>query len=46
MAHGKYGEFKFLVDGEVVVDGGTLAFLGIMPSSNQVLEAVRAALAK
>ena len=44
MVHGKYGEFKFLVDGKVVVDGGMLAFLGKLPSSDEVLEAVKTAL--
>lgn len=44
MVHGKYGEFKVLVDGETVVDGGALAFMGVLPSRRQVLEAVRAKL--
>jgi len=44
MVHGKYGEFKFLVDDKVVVDGGMLAFLGKLPSSDQVLDAVKNAL--
>ena len=46
MVRGKYGEFKFLVDDKVVIDGGALAFLGLLPSSNQVLDAVKTALAK
>ena len=45
MVHGKYGEFKILVDDAVVIDGGSLAFLGVLPSGRQVLEAVRARLA-
>ena len=45
MVHGKYGEFKVLVDGETVVDGGSLAFMGVLPSRRQVLEAVQAKLA-
>ena len=44
MVHGKYGEFKILVDDAVVIDGGSLAFLGVLPSGRQVLEAVRARL--
>lgn len=44
MVHGSYGEFKVLVDDVVVVDGGSLAFLGVMPSTRQVLEAVKAKL--
>ena len=46
MVRGKYGEFRFLVDGKVVIDGGALAFLGLLPSSDQVLDAVTTALAK
>jgi hypothetical protein len=31
MVRGRYGEFKVLVDGEPVVDGGSLAALGVLP---------------
>jgi hypothetical protein len=31
MVRGKYGEFNFLVDDKVVIDGGALAFLGLLP---------------
>jgi hypothetical protein len=41
MVHGKYGEFKVLVDNEIVVDGGALTFLGVLPSGRVVLEAVK-----
>jgi hypothetical protein len=41
MIHGSYGEFKVLVDGQTLVDGGALAFLGVLPSGREVLEAVR-----
>ena len=41
MVRGSYGEFKVLVDGETLVDGGALAFLGVLPSGREVLEAVR-----
>jgi hypothetical protein len=41
MVHGHYGEFKVLVDGEVVSDGGALTFLGIMPSASEVIARVR-----
>ncbi len=44
MVHGKYGEFKILVDDAIVIDGGALAFLGVLPSARQVLEAVKARL--
>ncbi len=41
MAHGPYGEFKVLVDGKVVVDGGAKVILGIMPSADKIIDAVR-----
>jgi hypothetical protein len=42
MIHGNYGEFKVLVDDEVVVDAGAKAVLGILPSGRRIVEAVRA----
>ena len=42
--HGSYGEYKVLVDGETVVDGGARVILGIMPSGRRVVEAVRSRL--
>jgi hypothetical protein len=27
-----YGEFKILVDGDTIIDGGATAFLGVLPS--------------
>ena len=44
MIHGSYGEFKVLVDGDTLIDGGSLAFLGVLPSSREVLAAVQARL--
>ena len=44
MVRGNYGEFKILVDGDVVIDGGAAAFLGLLPSSRKVVAAVRARL--
>ena len=44
MVHGHYGEFKVLLDDKTVVDGGALAFLGIMPSAREIIDTVRAAL--
>ena len=44
MVHGRYSEFKVLVDGREVIDGGALTALGIMPSRRKVLEVVRASL--
>jgi hypothetical protein len=42
--HGKYGEYKVLVDGREVVDGGTLAALGVLPAPRKTIAAVREAL--
>lgn len=42
--HGSYGEYKVLVDGAVVVDGGARVVLGIMPSGKKIVEAVRSRL--
>lgn len=44
MVCGHYGEFKVLLGDRVVVDGGVKVVLGIMPSSDTVLDAVRAGL--
>jgi hypothetical protein len=44
MVRGRYGEFKILVDGDTVIDGGPLAALGLLPSGRRVVEAVRGAL--
>ena len=41
MVRGRYGEFKVLVDGETVIDGGALAVLGLLPSGRKVIDAVR-----
>ena len=41
---GHYGEYKVLVDGETVVDGGALVVVGVMPSARRTVEAVRALL--
>ena len=42
---GAYGEFKVLVDEEVVVEAGALGFLGVLPAVGSVLERVRERLA-
>lgn len=42
MVRGRYAEFKVLVDGDQVIDGGAMAMLGVLPSARTVLEAVRA----
>ena len=41
MVRGHYGEFKVLVDGNTIVDGGATAFLGVMPSGRKIVEIVR-----
>ena len=38
---GRYGEYKVLVDDDVVLDVGILSALGILPSSRKVIELVR-----
>lgn len=45
MIRGHYGEYKVLVDGEVVVDGGPLVIVGVMPPARKTLELVRDRLA-
>jgi len=42
MVHGRYGEYKVLVDGQTVIDGGALTVLGVLPAGRKVVEAVRA----
>jgi hypothetical protein len=44
--HGNYGEYKVLVDGEVVVDGGSKVVFGVFPSGKKVVEAVRQRLSR
>ncbi len=46
MVPGHYGEFKVLVDGQLVIDGGKLAVVGIVPSGETVVAAVRERLSK
>jgi hypothetical protein len=41
MVRGRYGDFKVLVDGDVVIDGGSAAFLGMVPSRAKILAAVQ-----
>jgi hypothetical protein len=36
-----YGEFKILVDGKILIDGGVKAVLGILPSGQDIVKAVR-----
>jgi hypothetical protein len=46
LVKGRYGEFKVLVDGDIVVDGGALVALGIMPTGRKVVETVRPLMSK
>jgi hypothetical protein len=46
LVHGPYGQFKVLVDGVTVVDGGKWAALGVLPSRATVVDAVRAKLGR
>jgi len=41
MVHGRYGEFKVLVDDQAVIDVGLLSTIGILPSDRKMVEAVR-----
>jgi hypothetical protein len=41
---GHYGEYKVLVDGDTIVDGGPLVTVGIMPSGRKIVDQVRARL--
>ncbi len=43
---GPYGQFKVNVDGKEVVEGGPLAMLGVLPSGDTVVAAVRAEVEK
>jgi len=42
MQHGSYAEYKVLVDGQTVINGGALTALGIVPARRKVVEVVRA----
>jgi hypothetical protein len=44
MIHGRYAEYKILVDGKTVIDGGALTALGVVPSDRDVISAVRQAM--
>ena len=41
---GAYGEFTVLVDGRPVVSGGPLGWMGVLPTTAEVLAKVRARL--
>ena len=46
MVRGHYGEFKVLVDGETVIDGGARVVLGVLPAAQKVVAAVRERLSR
>ena len=46
MVRGHYGEFKVLVDGDTIIDGGAAAFLGVLPSRRTIVAAVKDSLKK
>jgi hypothetical protein len=41
MTSGSYGEFTVLVDGRIVLTGGKLTALGVLPLARRVVDAVR-----
>jgi hypothetical protein len=41
MIRGHYGEYKVMVDGETVVDGGPLVVIGVMPPARKTVQLVR-----
>ncbi len=42
MVRSHYGEFKVIVNGETVIDGGAAAFVGVLlPSGKKIVAAVR-----
>jgi len=41
IVEGHYGEFVVLVDGEKVIGGGPLGFVGVLPSVREVQERVQ-----
>ena len=40
MVEGRYGEFTVLADGEKLIGGGPLGFVGVLPSVRMVRELV------
>lgn len=46
LIRGGYGEFRFLVDGKTVIDGGAAAVFGVLPSKKKIVEAIRKGLSE
>ena len=42
LVEGHYGELTVEVDGEEVINGGALAFMGVLPSLRRIRDAVAA----
>jgi hypothetical protein len=42
---GHYGEYKVLVDGDIIINGGPMGVFGLLPSPRTVVAKVRARLA-
>ena len=40
LVEGHYGEFRVLVDGEEILSGGALGFVGVLPSVRKVRQLV------
>jgi len=40
LVNGHYGEFRVLVDGEEIVNGGAMGFVGVLPTVRKVRELV------
>jgi hypothetical protein len=45
MVHGRYGEFKVLVDDQAINEGGALGMMGVLPSARKIVEEVHEHLA-
>ena len=39
MVPSRYGEFKVVVDCDIIIDGGPAAYLGVLPSGKSILTA-------
>jgi len=44
LVEGHYGELSVLVDGEEVINGGALGFMGVLPTLDRIRDAVAAKL--
>jgi hypothetical protein len=44
LEHGTYGEYRVILDGQVIIDGGSRVVIGVYPSASGIMEAVRSRL--